>query len=330
MTTTLVTGGAGFIGSHFVERLLRDTSDSIVCLDNFNDYYPPARKRANVAGFAVHSRVSVIEADFCDALAIERLFGSRHIDRVVHLGGYAGVRNSVEAPLIYQTANVVGTAVLLEAVRRCPVERFVLVSSSTVYGRGATPPFIEDGPLGVPASPYGASKRSAELLGETYHALHGVPVVALRLFSVFGPRLRPDLALSVFTQKLLAGEPLPLFGDGSYRRDFTHVSDICSGILAALTVTEAVGEAINLGHDEPHAMREVIALLEAATGRKAVLDIRPAAASDLAVTHADLSKARRLLNYQPRVPLDEGIREFVEWVMTAVATHCNPSANPQH
>jgi UDP-glucuronate 4-epimerase len=284
-----------------------------VCHDNFNDYYDPRQKRRNIAGFAGDPRVTLVEADFCDEAAVERVFAEHKINAVVHLGAYAGVRVSVERPLTYQRHNVRGTLMLLEAVRRRPVERFLLASSSTVYGQGAEVPFCEDKPLGIPASPYGATKRAAELFGLTYHQLHRVPVVCLRPFSVYGPRLRPDLALTIFTSAIARGVPLPLYGDGSIRRDFTHVSDICAGFLAALDAPGAVGQEINLGHHEPVEMRELIALLEAALDRKAVIDRRPPRPEDLPVTCADLTKARRLLGYEPRVPLAEGVREFAEW-----------------
>jgi UDP-glucuronate 4-epimerase len=309
----LVTGGAGFIGSHFIETLLRETSESVVCLDNFNDYYSPARKRANAAAFAGNKRVEVVEQDFCDAAALRNLFARCRFESVVHLGAYAGVRASVEQPLVYQHANVCGTASLLEAARAFPVKRFLFASSSTVYGTGAKAPFVEDAPLGVPSSPYGVSKRAAELLARTYFDLHGVPTVSLRFFSVYGPRLRPDLALSIFTERILRGEPIPLFGDGQVRRDFTHVRDVCQGLLAALSAEGVAGEAINLGHDEPIAVKELIALIEKAAGRPAKINRLPPAASDLPTTHADLSKARRLLGYRPSMDLAEGVQEFVDW-----------------
>lgn len=309
----LVTGGAGFIGSHFIERTLASDDIEIVCLDNFNDYYDPARKRANVAGFAVNPRVTLVEDSFCDAAAMERLFSERDIRQVVHLGAYAGVRPSVANPFIYEETNVRGTLVLLEAVRKHPVERFLSASSSTVYGRGAAVPFTEDAPLGTPMSPYGVTKRAAELMGLTYFDLHGVPVVLLRLFSVYGPRLRPDLALTIFTAAIETGQSVPLFGDGSIRRDFTHIADICDGLIAALTAENVAGEAINLGHNKPIEMRELIASLERALGKKAKIDRRPEMPGDMPVTCADLSKAQRLLGYSPKVPFEEGLREYVEW-----------------
>ncbi|HVC94598.1 MAG TPA: GDP-mannose 4,6-dehydratase [Pirellulales bacterium] len=309
----LITGGAGFIGSHLIERLLREGDESIVCLDDFNGFYSPAVKRANIVPFADHPRVTVVEQSFCDAPAMRRLFDERSVSRVVHLGAYAGVRPSVANPTIYEQTNVGGTLSLLEAARAHPIERFLLISSSTVYGRAAAVPFVEEAPLGCPLSPYGASKRAAELFGQMYHELHRVPVVCLRPFSVYGPRLRPDLALSIWAEAIESGRPVPLFGDGTMRRDFTHVSDLCGGLLAALQRPGVLGETVNLGHAEPIAMRDVIDTLARAIGKPAKIDRQPEMPGDMPVTYADLTKARRLLDYQPQVPFDDGVREFVAW-----------------
>jgi len=257
--------------------------------------------------------VTLVEASFCNHDAVRQLFADHKPSHVLHLGAYAGVRPSVANPFIYQEANVHGTLVLLEAARAFPVEKFVFASSSTVYGNGVAIPFVEDNPLGTPMSPYGATKRAAELLGLTYHALHQLPFVCVRPFSVYGPRLRPDLALTIFTESIFAGRKLPLFGDGSIRRDFTHVSDICDGIVAAMYSKDAIGECINLGHSDPIEIRRLISLLEEAIGNKAVIEHLPAAAGDLPITYADLTKAKRLLNYEPKVAFEDGLQEFVNW-----------------
>jgi len=311
----LITGGAGFIGSHFTELIQRQTDDQLVCLDNFNEFYDPALKRANAEALSRLDRVTLVTGDFCDIEFNRALLAEYQIDRIVHLGAYAGVRYSVENPEIYQQVNVGGTLALLEAARSRPLQRFLLISSSTVYGNGVEIPFREEGRLGIPASPYGATKRAAELLGLTYHQLHGLPVVCLRPFSVYGPRLRPDLALSIFADAIMRGRPLPLYGDGSVRRDFTHVSDICQGIAAALYRDEVVGRAINLGHSEPIEMRRVIELLEGALGKPAVIDYRPERPEDLPITYADLTAARRWLGYDPQVSMEQGVKEFCQWFM---------------
>jgi len=309
----LVTGGAGFIGSHLIDMLLQQTDETIICLDNFNDYYDPGLKRENVKPFANQSQVVVVEQDFCDAPAMLKLFAEYQVRQVVHLGAYAGVRISVEKPHLYQQANVGGTLCLLEAARQHPVQRFLLASSSTVYGKGAGIPFCEEAPLGIPASPYGATKRAAELLCLTYHQLHDVPTVCLRPFSVYGPRLRPDLALTIFAKAVHEGKQIPLFGDGSIRRDFTHVSDICAGFITALTAENVVGQEINLGHSEPIEMRRLIELLEKAFDKKADINYLPERSEDLPVTFANLEKAGKLLSYHPQVPIEQGIEQYVRW-----------------
>jgi UDP-glucuronate 4-epimerase len=311
--TLLVTGAAGFIGSHFVERMLAESDGPIVCLDNFNDYYDPALKRANSELFERDARVTMVEGTFCDPQSMHELFRRHAVSAVVHLGAYAGVRPSIKNPLVYEENNVRGTLVLLEMAREFAVERFVFVSSSTFYGRVAAAPFREDQPLGVPLSPYGATKLAAELLCSTYVDLHRLPVVCVRPFSVYGPRLRPDLALAVFTAAILAGRRIPLFGDGSIRRDFTHVSDICAGLQAALTRPNLAGETINLGHGEPFEIRELLAMLSQALGQPVLIDERPAAPGDMPITCADLSRAERLLGYCPRVALADGVAEYVSW-----------------
>jgi UDP-glucuronate 4-epimerase len=309
----LVTGGAGFIGSHLVEALRHGSEEAIVALDNFNAYYDPALKRANAAAISRLPRVQVVEGDFRDQAFVPQLLASHQVRAICHLGGSPGVPYSLAHPGETVENNVQGTLALLEAVRKHPVERFLLASSSTVYGRGAAAPFVEDAPLGIPASPYGASKRAAELLGLTYRQLFGVPFVALRFFNVYGSRLRPELALAVFTRKILHGEKLPLYGDGSVLRDFTHVSDICRGVLAALTAPSAVGECINLGNDRPISIRRLIELIEQTSSRAAQIDYLPSRGEDLPFTHASLAKASRLLGYAPRVPIEQGVAEYVRW-----------------
>jgi UDP-glucuronate 4-epimerase len=309
----LLTGGAGFIGSHLARQLLVETDSAVVILDNFNDYYDPRLKRAAIAELAGEPRVTLVAGDFCDQDLDSRLLLDHGVRAIIHLGASPGVPASLAHPRQYFENNVLGTLSLLEAARRHPVERFLFASSSTVYGRGAAAPFVEDAPLGIPASPYGASKRSAELLGLTYHQLFGVPFTSLRLFNVYGPRLRPELALAVFTRSILEGLSLPLFGDGSVLRDFTHVSDICSGFVAALTAPDVAGQCLNLGHDRPIAIKQLIKLIESAAGRQAKIEHKPPRTEDMPFTHADLTKARQLLHYEPRVEIEQGVREYVEW-----------------
>ncbi len=309
----LVTGGAGFIGSHLVEFLLRETSDPIVVVDVLTPDYDPALKRHNLTSFADHPRVTIVEHDFADVERMSAVLAEHNVARIAHLGALAGVRQSVNQPFAYERSNVAGTLGLLEAARRHPVERFVLISSSTVYGAGAESPFREDAHLGTPLSPYGASKRSAELFGLNYHYLHKVPVVCCRPFSVHGPRLRPDLALSLFTRAIDQGQPLTLFGDGQQRRDFTHVSDICRGLYAALTRDGVEGQAINLGFGRPVSIRHVIEVIEHNLGKSANIIAKPAKPEDMPETFADLTKAQRLLDYAPEVPFEDGLADYVAW-----------------
>ena len=311
----LVTGGAGFIGSHFIEHLLATTPNHVVCLDNFNDYYDPAIKRANVASLFGHDRVVLVRGDFCDEAELSELLENHEIEQIVHLGGYPGVRYSVENPAVYQEVNVLGTLRVLEAARQARVERVVVVSSSTVYGSGAQAPFAEDAPLGVPQSPYGVSKRAAELLALNYHELHQVPAVCVRLFSVYGPRLRPDLAMSLFAGRILHGVPITLYGDGSIRRDFTHVSDICRGLSAALTTPGVEGQIFNLGHNQPITMRQVIAGLETGLGHRAIVKQQSARREDMPLTHASLAKSRRMLGYDPRMSFEAGCQDYCRWYL---------------
>jgi len=310
----LVTGGAGFVGSHLVELLLQKADRRVVVLDNFNDYYDPQLKRQNVAALAGNSRVALVEGDFRDAAVCREILAEHQVREVVHLGAYPGVPYSLKAPQVYIDNNITGTVSLLEAARQYPVDRFLFASSSTVYGRGAQVPFVEDAPLGVPASPYGATKRAGEVMGLTYHALFGIPFTSLRFFNVYGPRLRPELALAVFTRAILEGMPLPLYGDGSVLRDFTHVSDICRGVVAALTAPDIAGQCINLGHNEPIEIRRLISLIESAAGKKALIEHRPDRKEDMPVTCADLTKAGRLLGYKPTVAIEDGVREYVDWL----------------
>lgn len=315
----LVTGGAGFLGSHLIEHLLATTGENVVCLDNFNSYYDPSLKRANVAELFSNSRVTLVRGDVIDEGEMVDALQSHEVQRVVHLAGYPGVRYSVENPSIYHEVNVLGTLCVLEAARKVGVERLVFASSSTVYGRIATAPFSEDMPPGVPLSPYGTSKRAAELLTLMYHQLHGLPTVCARLFSAYGLRMRPDLVMSIFADKILKGMPITLFGNGSIRRDFTHVSDICRGLAALLYAPSIEGETFNLGHGEPISLSDLIAHLEAGLGRRAIVQHKAERPEDMPLTHADLAKSRRVLGYRPKVSFDVGCADYCAWYLNAQA-----------
>jgi UDP-glucuronate 4-epimerase len=308
----LVSGGAGFIGSHLVEKLLATIDEDVVVFDSLDPFYDPARKLENLAAVATHRRFTLIQGDITDEAAVDAAWRNHRIGDVIHLAGYAGVRPSLDQPLPYVQANVSGTLVLLEAARRHGCRRFLSASSSTVYGNDAPVPFREDR-LGItPASPYGVTKRAAELLCRLYHDLYDVPTLSLRYFSVYGPRLRPDLAMCIFSRAILDGRPLPLFGGGSAERDFTYIDDIIDGTIAAWR-SDVCGAEVNLGNNRPIAMRRIIELLEDAIGMPAQIEHLPEKAGEMKVTCADTSRAQELFGYEPRVPIEKGIVEFVRW-----------------
>ncbi len=313
----LVTGGAGFIGSHLCEALVR-RGDEVVCVDNFNDYYSPARKRRNIAGLLEQPTFCLYEGDVRDAQAVASLLEIERPEKIVHIAAMAGVRYSVEHPQVYQEVNVGGTLVVLEQARRYGVGHLVLASSSSVYGADSPVPFCEDDPCSRPISPYAATKRAAELLAYTYHHLYGLSCTCLRFFTVYGPRGRPDMAPYRFTDWIYRGKPLRLFGDGSYRRDFTYIDDIIAGVLAALERPFPF-KIINLGNSRTIAIADLIALIEEVVGKKARIQQLPPQPGDVPLTYADISRARRLLGFDPQTPVEEGLRRFFAWYQEEVA-----------
>ena len=317
MRNILVTGGAGFIGSHLVERLLGEGGWRVHVVVDFNDFYPPEVKRSNVRPHLGRDDFRLHEADIRDAAALGRVFAEADFDCVVHLAARAGVRPSLAEPLLYAETNITGTLNLLELARERGVPQFVFGSSSSVYGENEKVPFSEDDPVARPISPYAATKAAGELLCHTYSHLHGLRCVALRFFTVYGARQRPDLAIHKFARLISGGRPLPVFGDGTTRRDYTYVDDIIAGVRAAVDYDASAYEVINLGESRTVELRELIALLEGELGRRAVIDRRPPQPGDVPQTYADISKARRLLGYDPRTQIEEGIRKFVEWFRTA-------------
>jgi UDP-glucuronate 4-epimerase len=306
----LVTGGAGFIGSHLVEKLLAQNC-AVAILDDFNDFYDPAIKLANIASATRDARV--FRVDLRDNTAVRGLFRREKFDVIVHLAARAGVRPSIAQPRLYYDTNVGGTLHLLEAARSLGIERFILASSSSVYGISKIIPFSEDLPLTQTISPYAATKIAAESLCSTYSHLYGMRVMALRYFTVYGPRQRPDLAIHQFTRKILAGEAIDQFGNGTTRRDYTYIDDIIQGTLAALKYEGAMFDIFNLGENETVQLKDLIAQIEGAVGKKAVINRLPEQPGDVPLTCADISKARRLLGYIPKTKLNEGLPRFVEW-----------------
>ncbi len=313
MRNILVTGGAGFIGSHLVERLLGEGAWRVTVVDDFNDFYDPSIKRANVQPHMGRATFRLVEADIRDRAALARAFGEEPVDVIVHLAARAGVRPSLAEPALYTETNINGTVNLLELARARGVRQFVFGSSSSVYGENEKTPFAEDDPIFKPISPYAATKAAGELLCHTYAHLYGLRCVCLRFFTVYGARQRPDLAIHKFARLISEGKPIPVFGDGTTRRDYTYVDDIIAGVRAAIDYEASAYEVINLGESRTVELRELIALLEKELGREAVIDRQPAQPGDVPRTFADISKARRLLNYDPQVQIEEGLRRFVAW-----------------
>jgi len=306
----LVTGGAGFIGSNLVDQLLTEGHTPSV-LDNFNDFYSPAIKRANVAAFSKHT--PIYEADIRDADAVARVFREQKPDAVVHLAARAGVRPSIKEPKLYIDTNITGTWNLLEAARVHGVPRFVSASSSSVYGVIKKAPFSEDMLINQTISPYAATKMATEQFCSNYSHLYGLRTISLRFFTVYGPRQRPDLAIHSFTKSISEGRPINQFGDGTTRRDYTYVDDILQGVTACLQYEGPLCDVFNLGESQTTTLNELIASLEEALGKKAVIRRMPEQPGDVPLTYANIDKARRLLGYDPHTKIAEGIPKFVEW-----------------
>jgi len=312
----LVTGGAGFIGSHIVKRALRD-GHAVCVLDNFNDFYARPIKEANVAAF--EGGAEVVEGDICDAGLAVDLVARGKFDVIIHAAARAGVRPSVENPRAYIETNIGGTHNMLEAARAGGVGQFVFASSSSVYGLARKVPFSEDLPLPQTLSPYAATKLAGEHLCGNYSHLYGLRVACLRFFTVYGPGQRPDLAIHKFTHAIATGRPIQQFGDGTTRRDYTYVDDIVQGVMGALSYRRTPFEIFNLGESQTTTLSELIASIEEALGKKAVIERLPEQQGDMPLTCADINKARALLGYNPRVPIAQGIPKFVEWYLSTRA-----------
>ena len=306
----LVTGGAGFIGSHLVEKLL-DTGHEVSILDDFNDFYDPQIKRANIASIA--GDAALHQVDLRNSAAVNSLFHREKFDAIAHLAARAGVRPSIRSPQLYYDTNVAGTLHLLEAARLTGIERFLFASSSSVYGVSKTVPFSEDLHLTQTISPYAATKIAGEFLCSTYSHLYRMRIVALRFFTVYGARQRPDLAIHQFTKRIYAGDPIDQFGDGTTRRDYTYIDDIIQGVMAALKYEGPLFDIFNLGENDTIQLKDLISAIEKALGRKAKINQLPEQPGDVPVTCADISKARSLLGYDPATPLSIGLPRFIEW-----------------
>ncbi|MCH9652147.1 MAG: GDP-mannose 4,6-dehydratase [Deltaproteobacteria bacterium] len=307
----LVTGGAGFIGSHLSRRLL-GRGDRVTVLDNFNDFYDPQLKRRNVSAFLDNGNYRLVEGDIRDAALVDQLFADSGFDGVVHLAARAGVRPSLEQPILYEQVNCIGTLNLLEAARRHGPEVFTFGSSSSVYGINEKVPFSEEDEVNLPISPYATTKRAGELMCFNYHHLYGMRISCLRFFTVYGPGQRPEMAIHKFTNLLAKGETIPMFGDGSSRRDYTFIDDIIDGVVAALD--QAPGfEIFNLGGAETTSLADLVSWLAEDLKVEAQIERFPDQPGDVPITYAEVSKAAKLLGYSPKVPIREGLRRFVNW-----------------
>ncbi len=317
----LLTGGAGFIGSHVAEALLRKNV-SLSIVDNLDEFYSPAWKKSNLEAIRKIAPFDFFDQDICDMDRLRKTAASVRPDAIIHLAARAGVRPSIEQPRLYEQVNVAGTVNILELCREFHVSRLVFGSSSSVYGASSRAPFSEEISDLRPISPYAATKLSGELFCYTYAHLYKLPVVALRFFTVYGPRQRPDLAIHKFVARMEAGKPLPIFGDGETGRDYTYVDDIVAGVLGALDYDFSAAEGApfeicNLGNSHPVKLSKLVRMLERATGKKAMIEREGLQQGDVPLTWADISKAGRLLGYRPQTPLEDGLRKFVEWYRSA-------------
>jgi UDP-glucuronate 4-epimerase len=307
----IVTGAAGFIGSHLCERLLND-GWSVVGIDNFDNFYDPKIKQKNIKTCLTNNRFQLVESDIRNAGKMNEILG-QETDFLIHLAAKAGVRPSIEQPVVYADVNINGTMILLETARKNRINKFIFASSSSVYGNNKKVPFSESDNVDYPISPYAATKKAGELLCHTYHHLYGISITCLRYFTVYGPRQRPDLAIHKFARLIEQSKPVPVFGDGSMMRDFTYIDDIIDGTMAA--INKVAGFNIyNLGESRPLSVNDLIKELEKALGKKAIVEPFPMQPGDVEKTFADVSKARRGLGYNPHTEIAEGLKRFVDWL----------------
>lgn len=315
MATILVTGCAGFIGSHFTEKLLREGHE-VIGIDNFDPFYDRSIKQQNMRSFVGNTGFHFLELDLANASELEEQLAPFSPEVIVHLAGKAGVRPSIEMPHDYTRANITATQNLLELMRKRAIRKLVFASSSSVYGNTKEIPFREDMDVSFPISPYAFTKKACELVNYTYHSLYQLDIINLRFFTVFGPRQRPDLAIHKFTKLILNQEEIPMFGTGDSSRDYTYFEDTVSGVYQAVQYVlahEGVYETFNLGNNTPVKLRDMIAAIEKATGQKANIKQLPMQAGDVDITYADISKAQRLLDYNPQYSFEEGVQNFVDW-----------------
>ncbi len=315
MKTYLVTGGAGFIGSHLCDYLVENGA-RVINVDNFNDFYNPGIKEKNIAQHLGKENYILERSDIRELDSLDRIFGQNKIDAVVHLAAMAGVRPSIEKPLLYEEVNVAGTMNLLEMCKKYGVKNFVCASSSSVYGNNKQVPFKETDIVDFAISPYAATKKSCEVMGHTYHHLYGIDMAMLRFFTVYGPRQRPDLAIHKFTKIIIQGDELPFYGDGTTKRDYTYVEDIIDGVVKSIKYVEEnsrVYEIFNLGESQTISLSHMLKCIEDELGTKANVKRLPMQAGDVEKTFADISKAKEILGYNPKTKFEDGIKKFIQW-----------------
>lgn len=311
--TYLITGAAGFIGSNLVDEMLANGNSDIVCVDNFDNFYDESIKRNNIKKHLESPFYKLYEGDIVDQRFLKKVFDNHQITHIIHLAAKAGVRPSLENPLAYTQTNIVGTANLLEMAKEYGIKKFIFGSSSSVYGSRTDGPFNEEMKIDKPISPYAATKSAGEQLCYTYSYLYNINIICLRFFTVYGPRQRPDLAIHKFSKLINEGKSIPVFGDGTTKRDYTFVEDILQGILASVEYDKTQFEIFNLGESQTIELNFLIKLLEENLQKKAIIDRQPLQPGDVPLTYADISKARKLLGYNPTTPVEEGLKKFVAW-----------------
>ena len=310
----LITGAAGFIGSHLCEALIKE--HEVIGIDNFCDFYDIKIKRNNIKGLAKFDNFQIIKADIRSKSEMEDVFSYHKFDLIIHLAAMAGVRPSIIDPVLYTEVNINGTVNLLEQCKKHNIKKFIFASSSSVYGNNKKVPFAESDPVDLPISPYAATKKSGELICHTYHHLEKISMAVLRFFTVYGPRQRPDLAIHKFARKIIAGESIPVFGDGSTQRDYTYIDDIIDGILKSVDFVDngCHYEIFNLGESQTISLSKMISTIENSLGKKAVKEILPLQPGDVDQTYADISKAKKLLGYCPKTKFKDGVDKFIDWL----------------
>ncbi len=307
----LVTGGAGFIGSHLCEKLI-NLGFKVICIDNFDDFYKPAIKENNISKIIKDNNFKIYRVDICNLEQIDEIFSKNNIELVIHLAAKAGVRPSIKDPLLYEKVNVTGTVNLLECCKNHNISKLIFASSSSVYGGNKKIPFSEDDNVDYPISPYAATKKAGELICHTYHSLYKISVLCFRFFTVYGPRQRPEMAIHKFTRQILNGERIEIYGNGSSSRDYTYIDDIISGVAGSLDKINGF-EVINLGNSNSVKLISLVGLIEDITGSKAKLKFVESQPGDVFMTYADIGKAKKMLKYSPETNIKEGLIKFIEW-----------------